>query len=157
MHFYHTTGIYPYIVLLVVQVQGIRRGRMTYCYYQGKAHSCTVACLLLVLLYLTGLLTRSTYILTRSPVRDGSALRCLGRRKVEEARFLLVTVHYGTVLGWMLCICPYTGTSLVPCRKLTTTVTMNTESSPGSTSSTYSSLVPCNSTGLLEPKTYTFK
>jgi hypothetical protein len=45
-----------------------------------------------------------------------------GRRKVEEARFLLVTVRYGTVLGWMLCLCPYTGTSLVPYRKLPTTV-----------------------------------
>ena len=46
------------------------------------------------------------------PVRDGGALRRLGRRKVEEARFLLVTVHYGAVLGWMLCLCPYTGTLL---------------------------------------------
>ena len=33
------------------------------------------------------------------PVRDGGALRRLGRRKVEEARFPLVTVHYGAVLG----------------------------------------------------------
>ncbi len=134
--------------------------RMTYCYYQGQqAYSSTVACLLLVLLYLTGLLTRSTYILTRPPpVRDGSALRRLGRRKAEEARFPLVTVHYCTVLlGWMLCLCPYTGTSLVPYRKLPTTVTMNTESSPVST---YSNLASCNSTGLLvpEPKTaYTFE
>ena len=38
------------------------------------------------------------------PVRDGSALRRLGRRKVEEARFLLVTVHYGTVLRWTLLV-----------------------------------------------------
>ncbi len=34
------------------------------------------------------------------PVQDGSALRRLGRRKVEEARFPLVTVYYGIVLGW---------------------------------------------------------
>ena len=74
---------------------------------------------------------------------------------MEEARFLLVTVHYGVVLGWMLCLCPYTGTSLVPYRKLPTTVTMNTESSPASTYGNY--LVSCNSTGLPEPKTYTFK
>ena len=35
------------------------------------------------------------------PVRDGGALRRLGRRKVEEARFLLVTVHlrYGAKVG----------------------------------------------------------
>jgi hypothetical protein len=46
------------------------------------------------------------------PVRDGGALRRLGRRKVEEARFPLVTVHYGAMLGWLLCICPYTGTVL---------------------------------------------
>lgn len=57
---------------------------------------------------------------------------------MEEARFLLVTVHYGTVLGWMLCSGPYTGTSSVPYRQLPTTVTMNTESSPVST---YSNLV----------------
>ncbi len=108
---------------------------MTYC--------STVACLLLVLLYLTGLLTRSTYILYSDtpPVRDGSALRRLGCRKVEEARFPLVTVHYGTVLGWMLCLCPHTGTSLVPYRKLPTTVIMNTESSPVSP---YSNLVSCS-------------
>ncbi len=67
-----------------------------------------------------------------------------------------VTLHYGygTVLGGMLCSCPYTGTSLVPYRKLPTTVIMNTESSPVSP---YSNLVSCNSTGLLEPKTYTFE
>ena len=74
---------------------------------------------------------------------------------MEEARFPLVTLHYGTVLGWMLCSGPYTGTSLVPYRKLPSTVTMNTESSPVSTYSNY--LVSCNSTGLPEPKTYTFK
>ena len=74
---------------------------------------------------------------------------------MEEARFPLVTVHYGAVLGWVLCLCPYTGTSLVPYRKLPSTVTMNTESSPVSTYSNY--LVSCNSTGLPEPKTYTFK
>jgi hypothetical protein len=106
-----------------------------------------------VLLYLTGV-NRSTYILTRPPsetvVRYAARL---GRRKVEEARFLLVTVHYGAVLGGMLCLCPYTGASFVPYRKLPATVTMNTESSPVST---YSNLVSCNSTGLLEPKTYTF-
>jgi hypothetical protein len=73
---------------------------------------------------------------------------------VKEARFLLVTVHYGTVLGWLLCLCPYTGTSLVPYRKLPTTVITNTESSPVSP---YSNLASRNSTGLLEPKTYTFK
>jgi len=74
---------------------------------------------------------------------------------VEGARFPLVTLHYGAVLGWVLCLCPYTGTSLVPYRKLPSTVTMNTESSPVSTYSNY--LVSCNSTGLPEPKTYTFK
>ena len=73
---------------------------------------------------------------------------------MEEARFPLVTLHYGTVLGWMLCSGPYTGTSLVPYRKLPTTVITNTESSPVSP---YSNLVSCSSTGLLEPKTYTFK
>ena len=87
-------------------------------------------------------------------VRDGGALlRRLGRRKVEEARFPLVTVHYGAVLGWLLCLCPYTGTSLVPYRKLPNTVTMNTESSPVST---YSNLAYSNSTMPLEPKSYTF-
>ncbi len=75
-------------------------------------------------------------------------------RKVEEARFLLVTVHYGTALGRMRCLCPYTGTSLVPYRKLPTTVIMNTESSPASP---YHTLVSRNSTGLPGPKTYTFK
>ncbi len=70
---------------------------------------------------------------------------------VEEARFPLVTLHYGTVLGWMLCSGPYTGTSLV---QLPTTVITNTESSPVSP---YSNLVSCSSTGLLEPKPYTFK
>ena len=74
---------------------------------------------------------------------------------MEGARFPLVTLHYGAVLGWVLCLCPYTGTSLVPYRKLPSTVTMNTESSPVSTYSNY--LVSCNSTGLPEPKTYTFK
>ena len=86
------------------------------------------------------------------PVRDGGALRRLGRRKVEEARFPLVTLHYGAVLGWVLCLCPYTGTSLVPYRKLPTTVIMNTESSPVSTYSNYP--VSCSP---VEPKTYTFK
>ncbi len=50
-------------------IQGTRHGRMTYCYYQGKPtvvplHTCYRYC---YLLHLTGLLTRSTYILT--PVR----------------------------------------------------------------------------------------
>jgi hypothetical protein len=55
IHYYRTTGTYPCIVLLldytaitirqcmqgkptrdILAVQGIRRGRMTYCYYQGK-------------------------------------------------------------------------------------------------------------------------
>ena len=48
---------------------------------------------------------------------------------MEEARIPLVTVHYGAVLGWVLCLCSYTGTSLVPYRQLPNTVTMNTESS----------------------------
>ena len=74
---------------------------------------------------------------------------------MEEARFPLVTLHYGAVLGWVLCLCPYTGTSLVPYRKLPSTVTMNTESSSVSTYSNYP--VSCNSTGLPEPKTYTSK
>ncbi len=74
---------------------------------------------------------------------------------MEEARFPLVTLHYGMVLGCVLCLCPYTGTSLVPYRKLPSTVTMNTESSSVSIYSNY--LVSCNSTGLPEPKAYTFK
>ncbi len=37
------------------------------------------------------------------------------------------------VLGSMLCLCLYTGTSLVPYRKLPSTAIMNTESSPVST------------------------
>ena len=91
---------------------------------------------------------------------------------MEEARFPLVTLHYGTMLGWTFLVLvtklgtlslgvrvdtlvryPYTGTSLVP-RKLPNTVITNTESSPVSP---YSNLVSRNSTGLLEPKTYTFK
>jgi hypothetical protein len=60
IHCYRTTGTYPCVVLLLDYIQGTRLGRMTYCYYQGD----TVACLLPVLLYLTGSLTRSTYILT---------------------------------------------------------------------------------------------
>jgi hypothetical protein len=97
---------------------------------------------------------------------------------VEEARFPLVTVHYGTVLRWtFLVLLTKLGTLslgarvdllalitklryavptlvlLVP-RKLPTTVITNTESSPVSP---YSNLVSCSSTGLLEPKTYTFK
>ncbi len=89
------------------------------------------------------------------PVRDGCALRRLGRRKVEEARFPLVTVHYGTVLGWMLCLCPYTDTSLVPYRKLPTTVYCNYENGIFARFS-LQYLVSCNSTEP-EPKTYTFK
>ena len=79
---------------------------------------------------------------------------------MEEARFLLVTVHYGTVLGWaFLVLITKLGTLslgarvdllaliaklrysvptlvlLVP-RKLPTTVIMNTESSPVSPYST---------------------
>ncbi len=56
---------YPCIVLLLDYVQGTRRGRMTYCYYQGKPIVVRLhACYWQLLLYLTGLLTRSTYILT---------------------------------------------------------------------------------------------
>jgi hypothetical protein len=55
---------------LLYSYEGIRRGRMTYCYYQGKPTvvPCTVACLLLVPLYLTGLLTRSTYNILTLPL-----------------------------------------------------------------------------------------
>ncbi len=87
------------------------------------------------------------------PVRDGGALRRLGRRKVEEARFPLVPVHYGTVLGWMLCSGPYTGTSLVPYRKLPTTVITTAESSPAFP---YSNLAYSTSIVTLEPKSHTF-
>ncbi len=73
---------------------------MTYCYYQGKPM------VILVPLHAATGTAISYWVVTAPLVRDGSALRRLGRRKVEEARFSLITVHYGTVLGWMLCLCP---------------------------------------------------
>ena len=49
IHCYRTTGTYPCIVLLLDYIQGIRRGRMTYCYYQDKPivvplHACYRYC-----------------------------------------------------------------------------------------------------------------
>ena len=101
---------------------------------------------------------------------------------MEEARFPLVTVHYGTVLRWtFLVLLTKLGTLslgarvdllalvtklryavptlvlLVP-RKLPTTVIMNTESSPVSPYSTwYRYPVTLLDYQLPEPKTYTFK
>jgi hypothetical protein len=50
---YRTTGTYPYIVLLLDYIQGTKRGRMTYCYYQGKPivvplHACYRYCYILL-------------------------------------------------------------------------------------------------------------
>jgi len=45
------------------------------------AYSSTVACLLLALLYLTGSLTRSTYILTRPPSETAVRYAVLGAER----------------------------------------------------------------------------
>jgi hypothetical protein len=106
------------------------------------------------------LLTRSTYILTRPPsetvvvtpswAQKGgggtfSPRNCALRYSARVDLWYYYYQTYGTL--------SLHGTSLVP-RKLPNTVIANTESSPVSP---YSNLVSRNSTGLLEPKTYTFK
>jgi hypothetical protein len=83
-------------------VQGIRRGRMTYCgrYYQGNPtvvpsrYYCritlvivlltpnSVACLLPVLLYLKVLLTPSTYILTVHDVQRYAPIKITGKKSI---------------------------------------------------------------------------
>ncbi len=63
-------------------IQGIRQGRMTHCHYQGKptvvpSHACYRYC---YILHLTGLLTRSTYILTKPQGQiDVQSSKCLGK------------------------------------------------------------------------------
>ena len=60
---------------------------MTYCYYQGKPTVVPLHALLPVLLYLTGLLTRSTYILTRPPSETAVRYAVLGAKRWRRYDF----------------------------------------------------------------------